>query len=260
MKLPTLFLSHGSPLHASERSAAAEAWHGLAAALPRPRAVLMVSAHWESQHPMLGSAARPPTLHDFAGFPRELYEIRYAAPGSAELAAEAAALLSAAGMQPSQNGCRGLDHGAWVPLRWMYPDADVPVVQLSIQPERDAAHHHAAGRALEPLRARGVLVIGSGHATHHLGDWAQHRDPGPPLPYAAAFAQWLFGVLRDGDVPALLEWSARAPHAQRAHPTAEHLLPLFVALGAAGAAPAAERVFAGFEGRALAMDAYRFDS
>src|SRR5512141_1025377 len=216
MTLPTLFLSHGSPMHAIEPGAAGRAWKTLGRTLPRPRAVLMVSAHWETAVPMLTGNPKPQTIHDFGGFPKELYALSYAAPGDPALAARAVALLKNAGITAGVDGCRGLDHGAWVPLRWMYPGHDVPVIQLSVQTELGAAHHLRLGRALAPLADEGVLIVGSGHTTHNLRDWMDNarrlEREGPPrariapsrregaqrqgsasdpLRYAQAFATWV---------------------------------------------------------------------
>ncbi|MFO1406338.1 MAG: class III extradiol ring-cleavage dioxygenase [Steroidobacteraceae bacterium] len=257
--LPTLFVSHGSPMHALVPGEAGAAWGAIAAGLPRPRAVLVASAHWETGLPMLSSGTRHATIHDFGGFPAPLYELRYDAPGAPDVAREAAALLEASGLVPALNGCRGLDHGAWVPLRWMYPGLDVPVLELSVQPSLGPEHHLQVGEALAPLARDGVLVLGSGHVTHNLHDWMRHhRDP-EPLPYARAFADWLAGALASGDRAALLDYRSRAPSAVRAHPTEEHFLPIYVALGAAGPGARATRVHASIEGGALAMDAWRFD-
>ena len=159
-RLPTLFLSHGSPLNAVERTASSDAWAALARTLPMPRAVLVASAHWETAVPMFTGNPKPETIHDFGGFPEELYRIRDPAPGAPELAAEAVALLKQAGIASGVNGCRGLDHGAWVPLSWMFPEAGVPVVQVSLQPGLGAARHVEHGRALEPLADDGVLIVG----------------------------------------------------------------------------------------------------
>ena len=239
---------------------AGSAWAALAASLPIPRAILITSAHWETEVPMLTGSAKPETIHDFFGFPDELYALRYPAPGAADVAIEAAELLTQAGFHAGVDGLRGLDHGAWVPLRFMYPQADVPVVELSVQPGRGAAYHLAIGRALARLRERGVLVIGSGHVTHNLRDWhAQMGAPGT-LPYVEAFADWLEERLAANDQVALTEWRERAPQALRAHPTDEHLLPLFVAFGAVGESARVDRVYRGTVQGALAMDAYRFDA
>ncbi len=255
---PVLFLSHGSPMNAIEAGPAGGAWQKLGRTLPRPRAVLMASAHWETSVPMLSGNAKPRTIHDFGGFPAELYAIAYPAPGAPELAARAVALLKDAGITAGIDGCRGLDHGAWVPLKWMYPDADVPVVQLSLQPALGAAHHVALGRALAPLAREGVLIVGSGHTTHNLRDWMANPRRHEPLRYAQAFAEWLQATLRAHDTETLVAWRERAPDAARAHPSDEHFLPLFVAWGAAGENPGVERVVSGFEAGALAMDSYLF--
>ena len=256
--MPTLFLSHGSPLHALHAGGAGEAWVGIAAALPKPRAVLMVSAHWETELPMLSGNAKPETIHDFSGFPRELYSLRYGASGDPALAHWSATLLRDAGIAASVNGCRGLDHGAWVPLRWMYPDAAVPVVQLSVQPSLGTRAHFAMGAALRPLAEDGVLIIGSGHVTHNLGDWFRNQQATRSLPYVLEFADWLAATLAASDQETLFDYRQIQPYAARAHPTEEHFLPLFVAWGAAGATTRAQRVYRGLEGAALSMDAYRF--
>lgn len=258
-RLPTLFISHGSPMHAIDPGGAGKAWHALAASLPRPRAILVASAHWETSLPMLSGAARLDTIHDFGGFPPELYRLRYDAPGAPEVAQEAAELLQHAGLSPSINACRGIDHGAWVPLKWMYPGRDVPVVQLSVQPALGPAHHLALGRALAPLTERGVLVVGSGHVSHNLRDWFGSRGATEPLAYVTAFAQWLSTTLSARDVDALVGYRDHAPGAARAHPTEEHFLPLLVAVGAAGESFDATKVYTANEGAALSMDAYRFD-
>lgn len=257
-RLPTLFLSHGSPLHAVNPGGAGPAWASLGRKLPRPRAVLVASAHWESSVPMLTGNPQPQTIHDFAGFPEELYQLRYPAPGAPELAARVVALLKAAEIAAGIDGCRGFDHGAWVPLRWIYPDADVPIVQLSLQPGLGPAHHLRLGQALRPLADEGVLIIGSGHATHNLRDWISNPQRQEPLRYAQDFAAWLRSALAAGDTEALLAYRERAPEAVRAHPTEEHFLPLFVAWGAADPSARAERFAEGFESGALAMDSYLF--
>jgi len=264
--LPILFVSHGSPLHARGGSRASAGWAALAQSVPTPKAVLIASAHWETEMPMLTAGRRPETIHDFGGFPPDLYQIRYAAPGAPELAERAAALLAAAGMPASLNGCRGLDHGAWVPLRHMYPDATVPVVQLALQPALGNSHHLRLGAALAPLAAEGVLIVGSGHLTHNLSEampllrrgGVAFGEETAAVPYVEAFRQWVDAALRSASTDDLAAWHERAPHAQRAHPSSEHFLPLLVARGAAGRGAAVERIDLGVEARVLAMDAYRF--
>jgi 4,5-DOPA dioxygenase extradiol len=256
--LPTLFLSHGSPMFAVETGAASRAWVALGRSLPQPRAVLIASAHWETSVPMLTGNPKPQTMHDFGGFPEALYQQRYPAPGDPGLAAEVVALLKAADIAAGIDGCRGLDHGAWVPLKWMYPHHDVPVVQLSVQPELGPAHHLRLGRALAALVETEVLVIGSGHVTHNLRDWMDHRHHDRPLPYVEAFTSWLQQQLDAHDADAVVGYRDLAPSAVRAHPTEEHFLPLLVAWGAAGTDAHAERLLGDVEGAALALDAYRF--
>ncbi len=258
MILPTLFLSHGSPMHALEPGAAGDAWAALGHHLPRPRALLIASAHWETTLPMLTGNAKPQTIHDFFGFPDPLYRLRYPAPGEPALAARALALLKNAGFTAAIDGCRGLDHGAWSPLLHMYPEAEVPVVQVSVQTPLGPRPHLALGRALAPLAAEDVLIVGSGHMTHNLRDWMRGAADAEPVPYAIEFRTWVDERLAENDVDSLSDYRRLAPHAARAHPTEEHFLPLFVALGAAPERFRAERVFDAIEGGVLAMDAYLF--
>jgi 4,5-DOPA dioxygenase extradiol len=258
-RLPTLFLSHGSPMHAVAASDAARRWAALGRKL-HPRAVLIASAHWETAVPMVTGNPKPRTVHDFGGFPAELYEIQYPAPGAPALAEQAVALLKRAGIAAGIDGCRGLDHGAWVPLRHMFPSADIPVVQISVQPERGTAHHVELGRALMSLADDDVLIIGSGHATHNLRDFFAARAGATTLSYAQAFADWLHAQLAKRDTDALVRYRDIAPSAARAHPTEEHFLPLFVAWGAAGDHPRAERILEGLEAGAMSMDSYAFYS
>lgn len=264
--LPSLFISHGSPMHALEAGAAGRAWAAKANALPRPRAIVIATAHWETDQPMLSANPVPPMIYDFGGFPDALYKIRYGAPGAPEVAAQAAAMLNAAGLKAQIDPARGLDHGTWVPLKHMFPAADVPVVQLSVQPARGTAHALQVGRALAALREDDILVIGSGHLTHNLRDWFGAAQSGAreTLPYVTAFQSWMTDVLSRGDHEALINYRRLAPEALRAHPTEEHLLPLYVAYGAgesgagALASLASARFFDGIEGHALAMDTWQF--
>ncbi len=257
--LPSLYISHGSPMTALQPGQVGVRLAELAATLPRPRAIVMASAHWLARGPTVSAAAHPETIHDFGGFPEALYQLRYPAPGAPELAQDVAARLAAAGLAPAIDPQRGLDHGAWVPLRFLYPQADIPVLQLSIQPSLGPAHQLALGRALAPLREDGVLLVGSGSITHNLHDWRNYPQ-GREAPYVRPFIEWVEQRLAADDVPALLDYRRQAPFAAQAHPTDEHLLPLYFAMGAAGSDRlGARRIDAGIDMGFLAMDIYRFD-
>ena len=259
--LPSVFLSHGAPTLAIDPSPARDFYAAYGKDLDRrfgrPKAIVVASAHWETNVPMVTGSARPETIHDFSGFPEPLYRIRYTAPGAPAVAQRASQLLKDHGFTAAIDGCRGLDHGTWSPLLYMYPDADVPVVQLSLQPELGTRHHLALGRALRPLEEDNVLVIGSGHMTHNLRDWM--RGAGAPAPYAAQFAEWVRERLEARDLDTLADYRSRSPHGARAHPTDEHFLPLFVALGAAREDYEPERILKTVDAGVLAMDAYVFN-
>ena len=262
--LPSLFISHGAPTIAISDEPAREFLCGFGDQFDRPRAILIVSGHWERNDVgITGGSGQHETIHDFFGFPDALYALRYPAPVASDLAAAIAERLSAQGCKVSIDATRGLDHGAWMPLALMYPQADIPVVQVSINPHADARTHWRLGRALCELRADGVLVIGSGALTHNLGDFRNHRGDAktiPTPPYAAAFCDWVANAVANGDESALLDWDTQAPQAQRAHPTADHWLPFYVALGAAGQAWRGERVHHGFSYGFIGMDCYRFET
>jgi 4,5-DOPA dioxygenase extradiol len=258
-RIPALFVPHGAPTFALRPGAAGAALAAVAADLPRLRAIVVVSAHWDTAESTVGFADRPETIHDYWGFPRELNSIRYPATGCREAATEVRQRLAEAGFTVSADSSRGLDHGAWIPLRMMFPDADVPVIPLSIQSRLGPQHHLAIGRTLAPLAAHGILVLGSGNLTHNLGDFQAAYQAGGGAPaYVREFADWMWEKLAARDVPALLDYRSQAPHAQRAHPTEDHLLPLYVALGAAGEDFEATRFHAGVDDFVLAMDAFSF--
>jgi 4,5-DOPA dioxygenase extradiol len=258
--LPTVFISHGSPMHALEAGASAtgRAWQALGERLARPRAILIASAHWETRQPALTGAPWPETIHDFRGFPQPLYEIRYPAPGAPDVAVRAQQLLAAAGFETAIDPHRGLDHGAWTPLLYAYPDARVPVVQLAVQPALGPRHHLALGAALAPLAGEGVLIIGSGHLTHNLRELRSVRDTGVGRsePYVAEFQEWVRRCIEAHDYDRLADYRRLSPAGVRAHPSEEHFVPLFVALGAAGDKARVERFVEHVEGGVLAMDAY----
>ncbi|WP_440221793.1 DODA-type extradiol aromatic ring-opening family dioxygenase [Dokdonella sp. MW10] len=258
-RLPSLFLSHGSPMLALDDSPAGRFLDGLGPALPRPRAVLVASAHFEAPGPMLASTpGRHATIHDFRGFPPPLYALQYGAAGDEGLATRAKVLLEQAGFAATRDDTRGLDHGAWVPLRRMYPGIDVPVVALSVDPRRDAAWHWRVGRALAPLRDEGVLVIGSGGFSHNLRELDWRGSGVTPATWMTGFTDPLRTRLLAGDVAGALDWQ-HLPQALRNHPSPEHLMPLYVALGAGGEAPHARLLHDSIELGSLALDAFAFD-
>lgn len=261
--LPSLFLSHGAPTLPLDDVPARAFLRGIGAAMERrPRAIVVATAHWETGEPTLGAADRPETVHDFRGFPPALRALRYGAPGAPELAERAAGLLRGAGLRAATDPDRGLDHGTWVPLLLMYPEADIPVVPLSVQPDLGPEHHLRVGRALAPLRAEDVLVVGSGSFTHDLSRFrGQALDAETPAD-VAAFAGWFGRALEEGRTGDLVAYRACAPHAEAQHPTEEHLLPLFVAMGASGAEAAgalgARHLHASAVHAVIRMDAWAF--
>lgn len=257
--LPSIFLTHGSPTLVTDSCPAHDFMARLGDDLPRPRAILCLSAHWERETPTVGTAPRPETIHDFFGFPEALYALDYPAPGAPDLARRVAGLLDEAGLPCRCDPARGLDHGAWVPLSLAYPAADIPVTQLSVQTALGPAHHLALGRALEPLRHDGVLILASGSATHNLRDFGRFPLDAPPASYAVEFADWLDDAVARGDSAALADYHARAPHARRNHPTPEHFLPLLAAMGAGGANARGRRLHASYTFGVFSMAAYAFD-
>jgi len=258
--LPSLFLSHGSPMLALEdipaRAFLRELGPAMEAAYRRPSAILIASAHWETEHAAVNAVAWNDTIHDFHGFPPALYQLRYPAPGSIELADRVEGLLGAAGLAHARDSARGLDHGAWVPLLMAWPAADIPVVALSVQSHLDAAHHIRVGEALAALREEGVLVIGSGAMTHDLRRFRGSDPNGPEQPDVAAFNGWMTQALTEGRRDDLIHYRERAPYAVAQHPTEEHMLPLFVALGAGG--QHAKHLHASVRYGFLRMDAWSF--
>ena len=225
--LPTIFLSHGAPTLVFEDIPARSFIARLASSIPRPMAILCVSAHWETKQPAVSGAVSPKTIHDFYGFPEALYRLHYPAAGAPALARRVADLIDGVTIDQGQ----GLDHGAWNPLMLLYPAADIPVAQLSIQVPAGTAWHLDLGRKLAPLREEGVLILASGGAVHNLRQF--HIDNSKPADWAVAFDDWLAKSIEAGDVQGLIDYRQRRPEAKLAHPRDEHFLPLFVALGAA---------------------------
>ncbi|MGR4066503.1 dioxygenase [Halomonas sp. LR3S48] len=243
--LPSLFLSHGSPMLALTPGPAHDFLRELGPTLS-PKAIVVVSAHWASERLLVSISARPETIHDFGGFPRALFECQYPAPGEPELALRLARELNAVPVE------RGLDHGAWVPLSLMFPAADVPVVSLSLPVTWSNQDLIALGEKLAKLREEGVLIVGSGSLTHNL---AEMQAAGTPMPaWVGEFTDWIHEKLTSGERNALLAWET-APQARRNHPTPEHFQPLLVALGAGGEA---SRLHHSVEHGVLAMDLYAF--
>jgi 4,5-DOPA dioxygenase extradiol len=257
-RLPSLFVSHGAPTFALEPGLAGPQLAALGRTLPRPEAVLIVSPHWMTPSPRVGLAAQPQTIHDFGGFDPALYRIDYPAPGHPRLARQAIQTLIAAGWPAQADERRGLDHGAWVPLLHLFPQADVPVFQVSLPSRLDAASAWAFGEALAPLADDGVLVVGSGSLTHNLAEFrSQH---GADEPYVAEFAAWVRTAVIAGDGERLRRTLSDAPHAARAHPSTEHFWPLVVAAGAAPAKRAWRAIDGGIAHGVLKMDAFIFDA
>lgn len=252
---PALFLSHGSPMMALTDSPARDFMRGLGRELGTPNAILVASAHWETRTPAVNKVDRNVTIHDFYGFPPELFAMRYEPPGAPALADKAAALLRDAGLPCAIDLERGLDHGAWVPLTLMYPAADIPVMQISIQPHLGPEHHLRLGQALAPLREDNVLVIGSGSFTHNLRLLQRDAVDGRQPQDVVAFADWFDTAITEGRTDDLLKYRTEAPYAERQHPTDEHLLPLYVAMGAGGKP---RRLHTSAMYSALRMDAYAF--
>jgi 4,5-DOPA dioxygenase extradiol len=256
--LPSLFVSHGAPTLPFDDCPARDFLKGLGAQFERPKAILVLSAHWDTDEAELNTVATNTTIHDFHGFPADLYRLRYDAPGAPQLAADVSALLTRAGIESGFDAERGLDHGAWVPLMLMYPQADIPVIQLSVQTASGAAHHIALGRALAPLREAGVLVMGSGGFVHNLRQLDWHGSGAAEPIWSAAFAEWVHNALLDGRESDLADYRRLAPEATRAHPTEEHFMPLLAAYGAGGLGTKATRLHRSVTFGSLRMDAYAF--
>jgi 4,5-DOPA dioxygenase extradiol len=231
----------------------------LGASMPRPAAIVVASAHWETAgSPAVSFAEQPQTIHDFGGFPAALFKMQYPARGAPDVAAKAAALLEKGGYAVQRNKTRGLDHGAWVPLKLMYPEADIPVLQVSLVRGASPSEHERLGAALAPLRDENILIIGSGSLTHNLYEFRGQDVDASVQSWVSGFSTWMHDMLQDKQRDALLDYRQRAPFAERNHPTEEHLLPLFVAMGAAGEGVAAERLHSSVEYGILAMDVYSF--
>jgi 4,5-DOPA dioxygenase extradiol len=259
--LPTLFVSHGAPTLPLEDVPARTFLTSLGSRYRNVHAVLCVSAHWNTSRPAINAVEAPETIHDFYGFPAELYRMRYDARGSPDLAGQVVDLIHRAGLSCDLDDHRGLDHGAWVPLMLMFPNADVPVVQLSIQRHLDPAQHVALGAAISSLRNDGVLILGSGGAVHPLGYAGASLGEGAATDdWAHEFGGWLTDAVTRGDRVSLVKYRERGPFAERAHPYPDHFMPLLVAFGAAGDDARGSVLHHSWYWGDLAMDAYEFDS
>lgn len=256
-RLPALFISHGAPTLVLEDSPSRHFIAQLGTELPRPRAIVIVSAHWETRGLVINHNSRPETIHDFYGFPEALYRLSYPARTDAQLCARLHELFAAAGLPAQSTEQRGLDHGAWTPLMLMYPQADIPIVNLSLPHQASAAELMRIGEALRPLREEGVLIIASGSYTHNLRALAPEGSA--PAPWALAFRDWLDQRLLNGEQQALADWLQQAPYPRHNHPSDEHIAPLWIALGAGGAGATASKLHDDWRMGNLSMACWRFD-
>ena len=261
--MPSIFVSHGGPNVVIDPSEARDYLEGLSKRLPRPKAIVIMSAHFETDGPVVVRDPQPDMIYDFGGFAPELYEMIYPAPGDPDLAGSVHGLLDQARLSPRYADDRGFDHGVWTVLRLAWPEAEIPVVQVSIDPNRDAAYHHAVGQALAPLRADGILLIGSGHITHNLRALFSVLREGAKADPAMvekvdAFVGWFSDVIAKRDTQRLLAWRDEAPFVADNHPTDEHLMPLFFAYGAAGEGAEPEHAHASRQMGFFAWDSWIF--
>ncbi len=257
-RLPSVFVSHGSPMLILEDVPARDFLRALPQRVGTPKAIVAISGHDIARSPSIGASATHEAVHDFYGFPQALYELRYQPPGDPALARDALARITAAGIAATLHEEPGIDHGIWAPLKLAFPEANVPVVPLALSGSMEAGLHIAMGRALAPLRDDGVLVMGSGSFTHNLREMSRGDAASETPPYVREFGEWIAGALERGDDDAIAHWRSRAPHAARAHPTPEHFEPLLVAYGAGGANPRVEHLHSSTTYGNLAMDAFAF--
>ena len=255
-RLPALFLGHGSPLNALQENAWTRGWAGLGAGLPRPRAILAISAHWYVPALAVTAMAAPRTIHDFGGFPRELYEVRYAAPGHAALATRVQQLLAPLSVIADHSW--GLDHGTWSVLRHVFPEADVPVVQLSIDETQPPAFHYGLGARLRPLRNEGILLMGSGDVVHNLHAYAWGRHVQEPYDWALRFEATVRARLESGEHAPLVDYATLGEDALLSVPTPEHYLPLLYVLGASVPGEQVTFPVEGMDGGSVSMLAVQF--
>jgi len=255
-KAPALFVSHGAPTFAVQPGLLGPALRRLGEQIADVRAVVVVSAHWQTPGVQVMRTAVPETIHDFGGFPPELYRLQYRSPGSPQIAGETARVLEASGYKVSFDDNRGLDHGVWVPLRYLNAKANIPVLQVSLPYDLSAEGAVLLGNALAPLRDSGVMIIGSGSLTHNLYEIG--RASADDAAYAQTFAAWIRHHVQRRDMAALVDYRRRAPAAERAHPTEEHFFPLLVAMGASGLDDTVQAIEGGMTYGILSMESYGF--
>ena len=256
--MPSLFVSHGAPTFGIDPGQAGAQLSELGQLLGQPQAIVVVSPHWMTRSVEITATERPETIHDFGGFPRALYELQYLAPGSPALALQIQQQLAASGIPVRIDTRRGLDHGAWVPLLHLYPDANIPTLQVSLPFDTDEQSAFKLGEALRPLGQEGMLIIGSGSLTHNLYEFRMSETEGDAAAYAEEFSSWVRQAVMSGDKERLLQTLQIAPHAKRAHPTTEHFLPLLVAAGAAHSLEPSTVLNGGIRHGVLAMESYVF--
>lgn len=259
---PSLFISHGAPNLGLRDLPVRDFLAGLGDMYQKPEAIISVSAHFETKGTAVVTDPNPEMIYDFRGFEPELYEVKYAAPGHPELAEKVCDLLSAAGVPVSKMAKRGFDHGTWAPLSLVFPQADIPIVQVSIDPDEAPAFHHKLGQALSSLPSQNIAIIGTGNITHNLPAlFRKGQDPHLDANirgWVDQFLDWFSSQIESGNVDNLLNYRENAPFAAENHPTDEHLLPIYVALGAAGAKQKARKIHASYDFDFLAMDAWEF--
>lgn len=248
---PAVFVAHGSPMAALDKGPYAQSLAAFGCSV-NPRAIVIVSAHWQERGLRIASGVRPEPIYDFGGFPRALYEMKYEAPGSPQLAAEVAAALKQANLTAELDERRGWDHGVWVPMRLMFPEAHIPIVQISL-PMATPEELYEVGQALGGFRAKGVLVVASGGIVHNLGMMNWREKDAPADTWASEFEAWVKQRIERRELAALFDYERQAPHAAVAVPTPEHFLPLFPALGAAGASAKLHPIFEGMEHANMSM-------
>jgi 4,5-DOPA dioxygenase extradiol len=253
--MPVIFFGHGNPMNAISSNPYTRGWATIGKSIPRPRAILAISAHWYIQGCAVTATPAPPTIHDFGGFPRELYEVEYPAPGDPTLARRVVDLLAPVSVEMDDSW--GIDHGTWSVLTHLFPDADIPVVQLSIDERRPPQFHYEVGKRLSPLRDEGVLVIGSGNLVHNLHTYAWGREETEPFEWAVRFEKKVQECLMEGDHSTIIEYEGLGKDATLSAPTPDHYLPLLYVLGLRRDEPVSFPV-EGFDGGSVSMLAVQF--